>query len=208
MSYDPALDNIYSCLEFFSLRDNVWKEMDCPYCPYRSNFDEMPKAGCLYNGAIHWLAFHRDFPWRDNFIVAFDLNERKLFEMPPPDDFEHDAGDCGLWVFGEFFSLWSTDYPNDSFEIWVMKEYKVNSSWTKILVLNIDDDPTLYFYPLCRTKSGDIIGINVGVELVKYDDNGQLLERSPHWESLWGVRSQVAMYTESLLSLPGDNEQA
>jgi F-box interacting protein len=165
--YDPTLDDNYSCLEFFSSIDNVWKEIECSHNPHMSTFDDKPKAGCLYNGAIHWLAFHRDIvPWRDNVIVAFDFNERKLLEeMPPPDDFEHDDGDCGLWVFGEFFSLWSTDYVNKRFEIWVMKEYKVNSSWTKTLVFPIDRIPTRYFYPLCCTKSGDIIGTNGGIEI-------------------------------------------
>jgi hypothetical protein len=59
---------------------------------------------------------------------------------------------------------------------------------------------------MCSTISGDIIGTDGGTELVKYDDKGQLLEHHCYYND--GFGSQVAMYTQSLLSLPGDNEQA
>ncbi|KEH32246.1 putative F-box domain, galactose oxidase/kelch, beta-propeller, F-box associated interaction [Medicago truncatula] len=206
LSYDSHSQspNILSHLEFFSLRDNVWKEIECTQCPYTSTFNDNPHAGSLYNGAIHWLAFHRDFhPWYDNVIVAFDLTERKLLEMSPPDDLEHIPQDCGLWVFGDFFSIWAANYANDTVEIWVMKEYKVKSSWTVTLVLPIDGIPTMYFYPLCCTKSGYIIGTDGEFGLVKYDDNGELLEHSSKCEDPCGG-SQVVVYTKSLLSL-GDN---
>jgi len=50
------------------------------------------------------------------------------------------------------------DYGNSKVDIWVIKEYKVYSSWTKILVLPIDDIPSPRFSPICSTKSGDIVG--------------------------------------------------
>ncbi|KEH18192.1 galactose oxidase [Medicago truncatula] len=59
---------------------------------------------------------------------------------------------------------------------------------------------------MCSTISGDIIGTYGGTELVKYDDKGQLLEHRCYYND--GFGSQVTMYTESLLSLPGNNEQA
>lgn len=80
--------------------------------------------------------------------------ERKLLEMPFSNEFELSSD---VWVFGEFLSVWIR--KNDTIEIFVMKEYKVQSSWTKTFVfrtLNNDDLP--YFYPFCCTKSGDIIG--------------------------------------------------
>jgi hypothetical protein len=145
-----------------------------------------------------------------NVIVAFDLMERKLFEMPLPNDVDHRAlVHSGLWVFGEFLSIWAMDYDNDNdndtVEIWVMKEYKVHSSWTKTLVLSVDAIPDHYFQPIHSTKIGDIIGRNRGTRLVKYNDKGQLLRH----RSFCNSPSEVVMYTESLLSLPGPdgNEQ-
>ncbi|CAI8610524.1 unnamed protein product [Vicia faba] len=161
------------------------------------NASDNPRIGSLFNGAIHWLAFRCDIPM--NVIVAFDLTERKVLEMSLPDDFAYnDPYYCDLWVFGEFLSLWSMG--NDTVEIWVMKEYKVHSSWTITLVLPIDGISTQYFSPICCTNSGDIIGTDGSSGLVKYDDKGKFLDHRSYGNDERG--SQVVMYVESLLSLP------
>ncbi|AES91736.1 hypothetical protein MtrunA17_Chr4g0066411 [Medicago truncatula] len=110
---------------------------------------------------------------------------------------------CCLWVFREFLSVWAMERA--TVEIWVMKEYKVHSSWTKTLVLSISGIP--YFSPICCTKSGHIIGTDGYNRLMKYDDKGRLFERHTHFKDKNYHRSRVAMYTESLLSLPIDNMQ-
>ena len=202
LSYDPTLPNRSSHLEFFSLRDNTWKELEGTHFPYLNANEFEPRGGSFFNGAIYWLSFRHDLSM--SVILAFDLMERKLLEMSLPDDFDPGPTYCDFWVFGEFLSLWVK--KEDTVEIWIMKEYKVHSSWTKTLVLPIDGIPTRYFSPLCCTKSGDIIGTD-GRGLVKYDDNGQFLEHHSYCNnpSRWGF---AAMYTKSLLSLPGDNDQA
>ncbi|XP_003609541.3 F-box/kelch-repeat protein At3g23880 [Medicago truncatula] len=180
MSFHNVFHNISLHLEFFSLRDNRWNEIEVTNFPY-INFSDYSMVGSLFNGAIHWLAFHLDLSM--NVIVAFDLIERKLLDISLPDDlfwrglpgdFEHEPTDCDLWVFGELLSVWTRQ--NDIVEIWVMKEYKVHSSWTKTLVFSIDVIPTHYFAPICCTKIGDIIGTDGEVGLVKYDEKGQFLE--------------------------------
>ncbi|CAI8610528.1 unnamed protein product [Vicia faba] len=125
MSYNPALAHISPHLEFFSLRANTWKETEGTYFPYM-NASDNPRVWSLFNGAIHWLAFNSDTSM--NFIIAFDLAERKLLQMsiPMSGGFDIDPKFCDLWVFGEFLSLWSM--KNDTVEIWVIKEYKVHSS--------------------------------------------------------------------------------
>jgi hypothetical protein len=186
-------------------------------------------------------------------IVAFDLMERKLFEIPLPDHFnqvEEQPMAFGLWIFGEFFGLWAKNSDN-IVEIWVMKEYTLKSSWTKTLVLprnfipnfyfspicstNNRYIPNFYFSPICSTDNGDIIGTICSIpdiyfnpicpinnddllfwnnnddiiekvrdtRLMKINDKGQLLRRHSFRNNL----SDIVMYTESLLSLPGDNDQ-
>lgn len=107
----------------------------------------------------------------------------------------------GLWVYGEFLSVYGMNDTNDTIEIWVMKEYKVNSSWIRTLVLPVDliNSPNQDLIPLCCTKSGDIIGID--------ENNGQFLERQSYFD--YDLRCKATMYIDSLLSLPGDgnNEQ-
>jgi hypothetical protein len=95
----------------------------------------------------------------------------------------------------------------------MMKEYNVHSSWTKTLALPIDALPANFFYPLCCTKSGDIVGIDghssyrhSSYRLVKYNDVGQLLEHRSYFNLPY--LPYVVKYSESLLSFPEDNVQA
>ncbi|XP_058731660.1 F-box/kelch-repeat protein At3g06240-like [Vicia villosa] len=195
-SRDPPLR-----LEYFSLKSNTWKQVEGPYLPY--GFQEYePKGGLLYKGAIHWVAFRYDL--QSDGIVAFDLYERKLSYMPLPSDCYGSPSDRGLWIYGEFLSVYTWNYSNDTVEIWVMKEYKVNSSWTMTLVLPIDP-----FFPLCCAKNGDIIGTDGEDELVKCDKSGQCLEQ--HSYPNYDLTCELTMHIDSLLSLPGgdgDNQQA
>jgi F-box interacting protein len=193
-------DDYYSRLKFFSLRDNTWSEIEGTHFPYMNVFD-YSMVGSLFNGAIHGLAFHLDLSMI--VIVALGLIERNFLDIHLPDDLEHEPLECDLWVFGECLSVWTMQ--DDIVEIWVMKEYNMHSSWTKTLVFSIDVIPTRCFSPTCCTKSGDIIGRDWGNGLVKFDDKGQLLEHPSYFKGDRG--SRVAMYTESLLSLPNYSDQ-
>ncbi|XP_058726391.1 F-box/kelch-repeat protein At3g06240-like [Vicia villosa] len=193
-SGDPPLR-----LEYFSLKSNTWKQVEGPYFPYGFQENE-PKGGFLYKGAIHWVAYRYDI--RSYVILAFDLMERKLSYMPLY--CYGSPSDSGFWINGEFLSVYTWNYGNDTLEIWAMKEYKVNSSWTMTLVLPID-----LFFPLCCTKSDDIIGKDGEDGLVKCDKSGQRLEQ--HSYPNYYLRCNLTMYIDSLLSLPGgdgDNQQA
>ncbi|KAK2358122.1 hypothetical protein QL285_095334 [Trifolium repens] len=215
----PKLGDESSHLEVFSLRDNKWKEIEGTHFPYRIASDK-PRAGLFYNTAIHWFAIRHDISMR--VIVAFDLIERRLSDIPVPDAFVHIYGyyDCDLWLFGEFLSLCVIDYHknNATVEIWVMNEYAVHSSWTKTLIFPIDFIPSEFFFPLCSTKSGDIIGTDDACGFVRYDNKGRWLEylfdsdeRGGYEMAVYDERAgyEMAVYTESLLSLPerGDGEQ-
>jgi F-box interacting protein len=186
-------------LEFFSLRENAWKEIEDTCFPYQTPF-HYPNKGFLFNGAVHWIVSRRSS--LVDVIVGFNLMERKLLEILLPYDFGHYLIiDIGSWVFGEFLSLWTM--RNGIIEIWVMKKYKVHSSWTKTLVFPSYVIPN--FSPIYSTKNGDVIGTIGGTGLVKYNGKGQMLEHCSYCDDPRG--SQVVIYTESLLSLPGDHEQ-
>ncbi|GAU47480.1 hypothetical protein TSUD_265520 [Trifolium subterraneum] len=185
---------LVSKLKFFSIRDNRWEEIEGTNFAYFGD-----QEGLLFNGAIHWLAFRPDL--ERYVILAFDLMDRKLFEIPLPDYFHHESiMPYGLWVFGEFLGLWAKHYDS-TVETWVMKEYKLNSSWTKTFVLPRNSNPNLYLYfsPIFSTDNGDIIGTMRGTGLVKLNDKGQQLQHCSFSNSL----SDIVVYTKSLLSLPG-----
>ncbi|XP_061349787.1 F-box/kelch-repeat protein At3g23880-like [Gastrolobium bilobum] len=195
-SYDPGAD-LTTHMEIFSLRTNTWKQIEGAHFPYMNSCDDA-RVGSLLNGAIHWLVWNYDLSL--NVIVAFDLTERSCSEIPLPDDFFDDFESCELWVLGGFLSLWAIG--EGTTDIWVMEEYKVHSSWTKAITVSTNDIPTQYFSPICSTKNGDIVGLDGTKGFVKYNDKGLLQE---YCNDSHGC--QVAMYTESLLSLPGHTEQ-
>jgi F-box interacting protein len=130
LSHHTIIANFLSShLELFSFKDNMWKEIEGSLIPYIGDSRE----GSLFRETIHWLVFRRDL--EIDVIVAFDLMERKLIEMSLPNDFDQEIRMAsGLSVLGELLSFWAMDYDNNIVEIWVMKEYKVNLSWTKTLV--------------------------------------------------------------------------
>ncbi|XP_057443526.1 F-box/kelch-repeat protein At3g06240-like [Lotus japonicus] len=202
-SYERNTTDFLTHLEFFSLRANTWKEIEDTHLPYMNagfywnGGGGDPKVGSLLNNSIHWVAFHHDT--LVDLIVAFDLIEKRVSEIPLPDDFEHEPIDYDLWVFRGLLSLWVHPEEDDTVNIWVMERYKVQSSWVITLVVSFGEIPTQYFSPICSTKNGDIVGTDGDKGLVKYNDKGQLLEHHSYDEYPY---VSLVMYTESLLSLP------
>lgn len=86
--------------------------------------------------------------------------ENKISYMLLPCDSKGSPMHYSLWVYGEFLNAYTMNYANDTVDIFVMKEYKVSSSWTMTHALPIDSIPNDDFSPLCCTKSGDIVGTN------------------------------------------------
>ncbi|GLT45701.1 hypothetical protein SLA2020_195150 [Shorea laevis] len=99
----------------------------------------------------------------------------------------------GLGVLGGclclIYACFSDPYP---FELWVMKEYGVEASWTKLCrLLNPDDHTFLYgghhlsvshkvFYePLCMCTSKDnaFILIRSTKEVIRFNERGEVLEK-------------------------------
>ncbi|XP_057451091.1 uncharacterized protein LOC130743000 [Lotus japonicus] len=154
--------------------------------------------GLLFNEAIHWVAQN----WVDgkttDFIIAFDLMEKRLLKIPQPHDF-HDVPN--LWVYGRYFSL-SVQRRDFTCEIWVMKKYKVQTSWTKTLVLSFNH---YFHFPECSTKGGDIV-MSTGHKLTKYSEEGvvqgEQLEPQNHSSYCGFLNPSASLYTESMLSLP------
>ncbi|KAI4345540.1 hypothetical protein L6164_012653 [Bauhinia variegata] len=188
-SYDLEGDFGSAHFQFFSLKTNSWKKIESDDFPYMNHMDET-RAGALTNGAIHWLAFRHDIC--QDVIVVFDLTEKNLREMPLPDAYDILLDGCDFVVLGGFLCLCDNDG-----DTWVMKEYGVQSSWTRVDKV---ETPTSYFMPICHTKCGDTVGKDGRNGLLKFNHNGVLLEHREFCLDQHGC--QVALYTESLLTLP------
>jgi hypothetical protein len=134
-----------------------------------------PKLGSFLNGAIRWLVCNHE-TWSN--IIAFDVKELRMSEIPLPDDFDV-ADSSGMQydvlVLGGLISAWIEFEEMDTVQIWVMQEYALHSSWTKTLVFSIHHIPHYLFSPICSTNCGDIVGSDGNSGLVKFNDKGQLL---------------------------------
>ncbi|XP_057455222.1 putative F-box protein At3g16210 [Lotus japonicus] len=190
-------------IDIFSLKTNSWDQIEgfkFPYWITRARTE----AGLLLNGALHWLVYSCDY---DCVIIAFDLIGRSLFEIPLPYGIHtEDIEGVHLRVMGDCLCLCN---PNSSdramAEIWMMKEYKVHSSWTKSFVLPTDNIPRNFFLPMCFTKSEGLFGSNCSGSLVKFNSEGVLTEHAACRSKSFKLDLlEFAVYRESLLSLPGD----
>ncbi|XP_058742026.1 F-box protein CPR1-like [Vicia villosa] len=208
-TYDPTHRSVD--LAIFSLRANKWKQIESgSHFPYRiiPKGVDGPKAGLLLNGVIHWLGYN--YETTRYAIIAFDLKDMTMSEIALPDEFIFRVSnpsfiEFDLWVLGGLISTWNMDM--NTIEIWVMQEYKVHSSWTR--TFHFSSHPTQDFSPLCFTNCGDIVGTVRGGcgGLVKFNDKGKLLE-CHYYGNFYFQRSQMTVYTESLLSLPSGIGQA
>ncbi|QHO09965.1 hypothetical protein HN873_014350 [Arachis hypogaea] len=185
-------------LECLSLRTNSWINLDA-VLPRPLDWFDHNSCGLFLNGAIHWvpscLKDHRDA------ILIFDLKERTFSRISAPGQLP--ISEClfpCLALLGDCLSLYCHNYSSHTTEIWVMKEYKVHSSWTLYQI------PCKTFQPLCLSNNGDIIGKGHPFSDKKgyliYNVRGDLLK---HFKNLYcPIRGADAVYTESLLSLPSD----
>ncbi|MED6123831.1 hypothetical protein PIB30_053149 [Stylosanthes scabra] len=181
--------------KFFSVRTNSWKEIEggdrfVPSYPLHR------QVGLLYNEAVHWLAIYTaNGKSRSFVIVAFDPMTKTLSMIPLPYPRDTQVWKLSLLGGRGYFGI----YMNNMIpEIWVMKEYKVESSWTK---LNITL-PCMNFIPLCLTESDEVVCRKDKKQLVKVGGKQGFGE--------CGLISSdkdpiVVMFNESLFSLPVTN---
>ncbi|KAL4322845.1 F-box protein CPR30-like isoform X1 [Arachis ipaensis] len=134
----------------FSLRTNSWIDFDAALPNPLFGFDRN-SFGLFLNDAIHWVQFSPKV-YRDA-ILIFDMKERTFSRISAPEQLVmFSRGYSGLALLGGCLALYYRDFNSCSTHIWVMKEYKVHSSWTLYQV------PCKVFQPLCFSSNGDIIG--------------------------------------------------
>ena len=143
----------------------------------------------------------QDGNW-NHVIIAFDLMERLLLpEISLPREFNNYGNNsCKLRVMGGCLSVCFCTI-DDEVEIWVMKEYRLSSSWTKRIVVTDYRIPLHHLSPICFNRSGEVIAKDDRVGLVKLDDRGELVELRAYCST-----STTALYMETLLSPPTFDE--
>ncbi|CAL5390342.1 unnamed protein product [Camellia sinensis] len=133
------------------------------------------------NGVLHWLMTDQDIGIETcEFIGSFDVASEELKLV--------------------------SSLVHDRTEIWMMKDYGVQSSWTKQYVikrprsLEVQQDTRVYFKPLKLTHNGEILMLYDSVAIVCYNPVGKFF----YHLGLFGLPTNVCkaiVHVGSLVSL-------
>jgi|UniRef100_A0A2N9I8J2 F-box interacting protein len=119
-------DNLSSGSEVYSLKNDSWRRL--PDYPY--NLRYLRAFAMLVSGALHWLVTSKAESDRTNLILAFDLGVEEYRLVPRPDFSDKDCH-MNVGVLGGCLTIYGSNYIN-RLDVWVMKDYGVKESWTKL----------------------------------------------------------------------------
>lgn len=158
---------------------------------------QLQKQGLLLNGALHWL--HHGPKSSESRIISFNLAEEKFRELAPLSTIVNGRrnmrADIGPYRRSHLFCYLRGD--DENMEIWVMMEYGVKESWTRLMLIQMDDHQPRPndIYVLDDDK---VLMSYLRGDLILYDPKGQ----KTYWITLESRNGLVesAMYTETLVS--------
>ncbi|XP_039040426.1 F-box/kelch-repeat protein At3g23880-like [Hibiscus syriacus] len=186
----------------FSLRENCWT-MVVAIAPNYEFDDETSMT--FVNGAVHWLGYQRrnSDGFKFNYtILGFDLSAEEFFEISFPESFtclpdmELSTMKYGQSSIAVVKLGWE---DGELLEMWVMKEYGVVESWTKVLALYMGDRSELFPRVLGFRNNGEVLlQVDEG-EMAPLDLNRQLIK--PHGVKIGEYFLSVESYMESLVLL-------
>ncbi|KAA8532616.1 hypothetical protein F0562_032568 [Nyssa sinensis] len=157
-------------VEVYSLRKNSWKSIGDAF---PSRVYRVYCRPVVVNGSVHWSTVTENDTITGNVnlpIVLFDMAGEVFREIALPDSVPPKA--IILGTLGRSLSFFtSLPYPSGEYEIWVMKEYGVVESWTKLYVTRSDPD-MMGMMPLGIMDSGEALFQEMG-GLVSYDPKSE-----------------------------------
>ncbi|XP_050377925.1 F-box/kelch-repeat protein At3g06240-like [Argentina anserina] len=117
--------NDYIVFSIYRLKTDVWRRIECHAYKYGNGFQ-----GIFLNGAIHWVA-EKVSVEPPQVILTFLLAEEEVGEIQLPPITT--CSPITLGVFRDCLCITFGNYIDQlSEEFWVMKEYRVSESWTKM----------------------------------------------------------------------------
>ncbi|GMI79459.1 CONSTITUTIVE EXPRESSER OF PR GENES 1, CONSTITUTIVE EXPRESSER OF PR GENES 30 [Hibiscus trionum] len=155
----------------FSLNGNCWKRVTTISTNYDFLFEmSMP----FVNGAVHWLGYQkRNYGQYRHAILGFDLSTEEFFKINLPESLTGLLPvDLSIMKYGESSIAVSVEMlPVKLHELWVMKDYGVVESWTKLLSLQRIDRYAWIPRVLGFRKNGEVLLRVHKVEMASLDLN-------------------------------------
>ncbi|XVF28010.1 hypothetical protein REPUB_Repub14bG0158900 [Reevesia pubescens] len=110
-----------------SLKRNRWRKIQDIPCAF-----SFPRAnGVFAGGALHWVLTQKVQLSEENVIVALDLGVENYREVPQP-EYTDKGFQLNVGFLGGCLSAMA-NYGDVRVDLWVMKEYGVKESWTRLL---------------------------------------------------------------------------
>ncbi|RYR60252.1 hypothetical protein Ahy_A04g017329 [Arachis hypogaea] len=201
IGYDASNDDYVIVIAFkknqprcFSLRTNSWTNIDvAPPTPLITQ--EFKPEGLFFNGAIHWLSYRRN----NQDILIFDVRKRRFSKIPLPEQrlrwWSSELVILGGCLALNFFNY--GDYKRT--QIWVLKEYKVPSSWTLLYEI-----PHHCVHSLFLSNDSDFIVVDrANNNFAKYNLEGERLQCFEYLDyGFLPLEYNSTVYTPSLATLP------
>ncbi|PQQ01013.1 F-box/kelch-repeat protein [Prunus yedoensis var. nudiflora] len=168
-------DETPTVAEVYSLATGTWRSLGCvsPACL----IDEAASSAFV-NGVLHWpVARQTAVGFSYYIILTFDLGKEVFSQIPMPkiilcnfklalqlsvsDNRKSIALFMRPYNCEDFYKDYGREYS--VLDIWVMKEYGREKSWTKLITLSLITQPqgpeTIFLSPLCFRKSGEVLSV-------------------------------------------------
>ncbi|THG03641.1 hypothetical protein TEA_014491 [Camellia sinensis var. sinensis] len=196
-------DLFESEVRVYSLKSNSWRRIqDFPYYLWHSF-----QHGVFVGGALHWVVSRNYESDSVNFLVAaFDLTNEEYRLVPQPE-----FSDEGFYIcVGELDGCLCIfcNYDQVRFDVWVMKDYGVKESWSKLFSIAKPQGIRLFdsVTPVAYSKSGG--------EVLLVQDNDNLIWFDLEHKTVKNINIHglpklfvTNMCVESLVPLKGEESQ-
>ncbi|KDP36772.1 hypothetical protein JCGZ_08063 [Jatropha curcas] len=144
-------DNVAVVTELYTLGDESWRRIsDAPKFEY-DIFMNFPSSanGVFLNGLFHWISYRKCGSYRSYYMVSFDFESEKfnvvLLAPSCRPKFTAMLNEVVVGVLGVCLFI------NDSeFGLWVMKDYGVQESWTRLSC----SSHNMHFLPIKYLRDG------------------------------------------------------
>ncbi|OMO72663.1 hypothetical protein CCACVL1_17672 [Corchorus capsularis] len=168
--------------EIYSLNANCWTSIT-HIAPKYGLVLRTPKTygNCFVNGAIHMLVGDKD----RNLILAFDVSEEVFREIPLPEclsNYYLRLKCTELLTYGQSIAATTWDWDCRENHLWVMKEYGVAMSWTKVFTEVAESVPRVLFF---RKEEGQVFVTVQGGWIASVD----IKKKNKQYAEVFGVRA-------------------
>ncbi|XP_060180350.1 F-box/kelch-repeat protein At3g23880-like [Lycium barbarum] len=180
-------------VKIYSLRSNSWKMSESFSGGYIN-----AQSGVILNEALHWEVSHCRGSGAHSEIMTFDLATETYGVMELPS-----CGDGNVsWTLNVLGGrlVACCNFYLDKTDMWVMKEYGVEKSWTKLVSLSSPSGRMGYISPLFVSENGDEVLVKLGTDISLYDKRNASYKSLEIHASGCRLQVQAVTYIESLAS--------